>query len=331
MKTEIVTEALKNLKLTTQIEGELKESNGIGNEQMLSIKIGTESVNFNIATIKKELRAVSLPQIFSLKKLNNDIIVIAEKIFPKIKEQLKQAGIAYLDAAGNVFINKDKIYIYVENNKVNSISDKTANRAFSKTGLRLVFDFLQNENLLNERYRNLAQGYGIAVANINYVISNLKQLGYIVEIDKTHLKLVDKEKLLRRWINAYDEKLKPSVLLGKYRFLKEQDFNNWQSINLKGKTVWGGEPAGEQLTDNLKPTILTLYTEEVPSELIKNYRLIPDKNGNIEVYKRFWIYEEVKYGIAPPLLIYTDLINSGDARNIETAEKIFNDVIKNRL
>ena len=42
-------------------------------------------------------------------------------------------------------------------------------------------------------------------------------------------------------------------------------------------------------------------------EVIKNYRLIPDTNGKVEVYKKFWNKDEANIDMVPPLLIYTDL------------------------
>lgn len=331
MKPLIVADILKNLKTNTNIEGEWVDTEDNNGNGILKLKIGDENIQL-IAVVLKENSAITLAQIFSRKGVNNSFIVIADRIFPKIKEIFKHENINYLDSAGNIFLKDESLYILIENNKSSIVSDKTNNRAFSKTGLRLVFDFLQNENSINETYRSLANTHGISIGNINYIISNLKQLGYVIEVDKNHLKLIEKEKLFKRWITAYDEKLKPSLLIGKFRFLKENDFIHWQKIVLKDKiSQWGAEPAAEQLTNHLKPAILTLYTEESPNDLIKNYRLVPDPKGDVEVYKKFWKYDETNYNIVPPMLIYADLINTGNARNLETAEQIFKDVIKNRL
>lgn len=60
------------------------------------------------------------------------------------------------------------------------------------------------------------------------------------------------------------------------------------------KTWWGSEPAGDILTNYLKPGELTPYTLESRNELIKHYRLIPDKEGKVKVYQKFWVDDEVK-------------------------------------
>ena len=114
-------------------------------------------------------------------------------------------------------------------------------------------------------------------------------------------------------------------------FLKNEDEHNWQKINLKpNHTFWGGEPAGGIITKYLNPEIFTLYTDETRNNLIKNYRLVPEPKGNIKVYKKFWA-KNVTGNTVPPILAYVDLMNTGDQRNIETASKIYNNVLQNKL
>jgi len=137
--------------------------------------------------------------------------------------------------------------------------------------------------------------------------------------------------MLTLWIERYEEKLKPDLLVGRFRFLDKNDFINWKDIKFENvETVWGSEPAGALLTKYLNPEILTIYTLETKSELMKNYRLIPDPVGNVKIYQKFWKNNNFENNTVPPLLIYTDLINTGDSRNIETAKIIYNDYIKDK-
>ncbi len=67
------------------------------------------------------------------------------------------------------------------------------------------------------------------------------------------------------------------------------------------------------------------------------FKLIPDEKGNISAYKSFWKPQSInldhKYArkAAHPLLIYAELIYSGNDRNIETAKIIFDEYIKPNL
>ena len=48
----------------------------------------------------------------------------------------------------------------------------------------------------------------------------------------------------------------------------------------------------------------------------------PDSNGNVEILSKFWHFEHDPPELAPLLLIYADLLATGDARCIEAAEDL---------
>jgi hypothetical protein len=51
------------------------------------------------------------------------------------------------------------------------------------------------------------------------------------------------------------------------------------------KTVWVGEPAADILTQHLRPEKFILYSKANYLDIIKNYILIPDKQGEIEIFQ----------------------------------------------
>lgn len=64
--------------------------------------------------------------------------------------------------------------------------------------------------------------------NINVVMNDLKQQGFLTELNKGHFVLNNKKELLQRWMIAYEEKLKPALKLGNFGFVNEQDFLHWK-------------------------------------------------------------------------------------------------------
>jgi hypothetical protein len=324
--------ALENLENTTHIKAtaplKVYEPDRLG---IINLFVENRMFTFNIL-IKQELRNYDLQMLINQAQVQAPLMIIAERIFPRIKEQLRENHIAYLEANGNIFFNEQGSYIWVDGNKsIESNRDK-GNRAFTKTGLKVIFYFLLNEQFINQPYREIANRTDVGLGNINYVMTGLKELGFLLNLNKNEYKLTNKKQLLEKWIVAYEEKLKPSLLIGTFKFLKEDDFYNWQNIHLENqKTVWGGEPAGDLLTHHLRPGELTLYTTETRNELIKHYRLIPDETGNVKAYKKFWNYDEVNYDITPPLLTYVDLLNKNDKRCLETAQMIYEQLLRNNF
>lgn len=328
---EIVNKALENLAKNIEITGDWK---GVAPKDLdgeIDFLINNQHCKMYVE-VKKELRNHQLQNIQALAlKHKNHFIIVAEKIFPKIKEELRQNEIPYLEANGNIWLKNGKILLWIDTNKDFIVEKEKINRAFTKTGLKVIFHLLLNDDNVNQTYRDLANITGVGLGNINYVINGLKETGHLLKLNKTKYKLVNKKELLEKWIIAYQERLKPTLFMGTFKFTRPDDFVNWKQMQFKNKnTIWGGEPAGDILTNYLKPAELTIYTEETRAELIKNYRLIPDPTGNIKVYKKFW-NENDTGNAAPPLLAYADLMNTGDQRNMETANKIYDNVLQNKL
>jgi len=290
------------------------------------------------AVVRKGLRNVHISMLEQEVARKQPTVVITDYLFSTLREKLRKAEIGYIDAVGNIYLKVKGQLIFVDGKKPEAKEKlmQGKNRAFTKTGLPLVFDLLQNEDWLNKTHREFATLYEMALGNVHNIFKNLQEGGYLLQTGNTRnrqYRMLNKRKLLEEWIIAYAEKLKPALHIDDFRFLKDAGADGWKKVALNGKkTFWGGEPAGDLLTNYLKPAILTLYTTEEKNELIRNYRLVPDINGNVAAYRKFWHYDESnKKNIVPPLLVYTDLMNSGDARCVETAKRIYDESLKDKF
>lgn len=328
---EIIQIAIENLQNNVGITADWKKLDEREFDGRITIKVEDQVLNFN-AEIKQELRNHQLPQIFDQANNFHPLMVIAKHIFPKIKEEFRHRQIAYLETNGNIFLHQNSITIWIDTKKPIQLAKEKGNRAFTKTGLKVLFYFLLNENFINQPYREIARETNVGLGNINNIMNGLKEMGFLLKQDKDQNRLINKKELLTKWIDAYDERLKPAISIGTYRFLNEDDFFNWRKLKLtNGKTWWGGEPAGDLLTNYLRPEELTIYTNEARNELIRNYRLIPDEKGNVRVYRKFWQFDEENNNIVPPLLVFADLINKDDKRCHETALKIYEQFIEQNI
>lgn len=328
---EIIQYAIDNVQKDGAINAEWKElhdDNAIDGKLLLHLN--KHSIGL-YAEIKKELRNIHLTKIEELAITKSPFIIVAQRIFPKIKGELRKRNIAYLEANGNIFLNKDEIYLYIDGNTPIELKNKTTNRAFTKTGLKVIYQFLIKD-CINSTYREIAELTGTGIGTLNTIFNDLKEEGFLIQLTKNELQMENRKKLLDRWVMEYEKRLKPTLAIGTFRFLNKDDFYNWKAIPLiKGKTIWGGEPAGDLLTNYLRPEELTLYTNEERSDLMKNYRLVPDLEGNIKVFKQFWIDEQENRNTVHPLLAYADLMNKGDRRCTETAQKIYDEYLQDQF
>jgi len=87
----------------------------------------------------------------------------------------------------------------------------------------------------------------------------------------------------------------------------------------------GGEIAAKYHTQYLKPQLVTLYAAKQPDDMIVRQKLRKDPQGDVEILKRFWNFPKLdeRANVVPALLVYADLLATGDERNIETARMIY--------
>jgi len=309
------------------------ESTRVDYDAVLTIK----KIQFTVAA-KAEIRTANkgivLAQLKELEtKTSKPIIIIAKFIASNIAQEFKEKAINYLDVAGNAFIKRDDLFISVAGQKVQKIEKTNQTRAFQETGIRLIFSLLSNPNNLQLSYRELAEQTGIAIGSVSNVIKELEDLKFILKTDTKRI-LKNKQELLNRWIVSYQDVLRPRLLKRRMRFTDKAKYNNWKTLlqNQNDNAIlWGSEPAAALITNYLKPAIFSIYTTKSWQECAKLFEMIPDENGDIEILTTFWNQENEKnkYQTVPPILIYTDLINSSNDRNLETAKIILDNELQN--
>jgi len=256
-------------------------------------------------------------------EFDHPLLLVTKYINTQLAEELKQNGTEFIDTAGNVFIHQPPLYIFVKGNKPDSVKTPLPKRTFKPAGLRVIYAFLCNPGLENKTYREIAAEAGVALGTVDWIMKELKELGFLLDMGKRGQRLIQKENLLQRWITAYPEQLRPKLTLGRFR----GEYGWWQQKTLDPfKAQWGGEVAAAKLTQYLQPQIITIYAtpQELDQLLIKN-RLKRDQTGDVEIFKRFWKPAEIwKYeDLVHPILIYADLLATGNERNIETAKMIY--------
>jgi hypothetical protein len=184
---------------------------------------------------------------------------------------------------------------------------------------------------VNAPYRDIADAADVALGTVGWVITDLKEMGRLVEMGKKRRRLKGLKKLFDRWVEAYPEQLRPKLLIGKYTTTEPVW---WKNIKLQELGAYmGGEIAAEYLTHYLKPEIKTVYVRKRSQDLQLAFRMRKDPDGEIELLKAFWNvgYDWIDKKIVHPILIYADLLATGDPRNIETAEMIYEKDIAEHL
>ena len=326
LETDILHVALEHLKGMVQAEIDITETSGVNGHHWdaeIDIAAGAAKGHFKVE-VKGSVLPANLAR-WAEKLQAADTMLVAKYISNPAKALLEQQGINYLDMAGNCFIRNDQgIFWHVKGQIAPMYNGDTKHRAFNKNGIKLIYALLLNESLLNEPYRVIAEAANIAASTVGDILNDLQAGKFLVLLNQQQMKLVHKPELLSQWVTAFNQKLRPKLSRGKYRL----PFENWKQLDLGSFALWGGEPAADLLTHYLSPGAWTLYTDLDRKALIRDLQLVPDAKGNLEVCSLFWKIENLGYAMPErktvhPLLVYAELIGTGNDRNFETARKIY--------
>ena len=297
---------------------------------------GYKKARFN-AEIKKWAQQANFGAIVNqVKQMPGKGMLVADYVNPKMADRLRELEIPYIDTVGNAYINEKPLYVFVkttraqanqEGNLKGLLKHKAQGRAFYPMGLKVVYEFLKDEKVLNAPYREIAAKADVALGTIGWVINDLKQGGYLIEIGPKNRRLKRKRRLLDKWVDGYLEKLRPKFVVGTFR---AENPEWWQKADKNITTYgakWGGEVAANTMTGFITPQDVTVYIETGDgAKLFKDHRFRKDPNGDIHVYRAFWKHaetdDELHTNLVNPLITYADLVGTGDVRNLEAAEDL---------
>lgn len=316
--------ALSNLGLNATVQAaENRVRAGTTHDAILIIRGDGRAAKYKVEAKPTVTRATLGALLFRYENPPEDFLIVTEYLTPPVAEEFRRHNIQFVDSAGNAFLRRRGLLVFVSGRKaLKPTPPERTSRAFQESGLKLVFALLSRSDLANHTFREIAADTGVALGTVHWVMQDLRQLGFLAEIRRRR-RLLDRERLIAEWTEAYSRVLRPKLLLGRFGAPTP---SWWSAARIERYgAVWGGEVAAERLTHMLKPGVATVYASSLPHSLIVEHRLKPDSEGTVEIRRRFWRFDDnwQERGLAPPLLIYADLIAVGDSRSVETAHVIY--------
>lgn len=273
------------------------------------------------ADIKAGLRPATLGAIVHRLAPHKDrAVLVADHVTPPMADTLRAQGIQFLDTAGNAYLEQPGVFVWVKGERPEHTfqNPRERGRAFAPTGLQVLLTLLCKPELANRPYREIAIVAGVAHGTVGWVMPELEPLGFIATLAGKR-RLVNAGELLKRWTEAYLRALRPKLVLGRYH---AENLAWWNTVAplTYGYTL-GGEAAAGRITNYLRPGTIAMYGSKIEPRFLIDHRLRNDPRGEIEILRRFWTFDP-DAELAPLPVIYADLIRTGDARCLETAQLI---------
>lgn len=284
--------------------------------------------------LRRNLRPASLGAIvLQLRELPQPALLVADYVNPNIAERLADERIEFMDAAGNAYLNQPGLFVWVKGQKPaweyglarsDAVSPLEKSDGFKPSSLYVIFALLCKPGLESAPYREIAASSNVALGSVNWAMRELRERGYLYQKGRNRRQLIRKSDLRDRWVASFIDKLRPKLRLGRFTMLKPTD-EWWRSLTAdEFDIVWSGEIAAWKMTGYLRPERATLYADNLPRGFLNRHRLARSDDGEIQISRRFWgfVSGTTDRAIAPPLLVYADLVASGESRNLETAKLI---------
>lgn len=330
-KDEIFETAKKILKSTVNVE--LKQ---IRSKDMVS-RFGDFAVSLEYPTklpnddsyfwaeIKEHLTTAVISNLFNkTKESPQKIVLLTGQVTNQQADKLRELNISFCDTAGNAYFNESGLYVFIIGKKTEIVREKPS-RLFDKSGLKIIFALLTQPDLVTKDMRTIANRAGVSsVSTVSDIFKDLAKQRYLYQSNRAIIKrkLNNQTDLLKHWVEGYLERLRPT--LKPLRFVSSKfEGRWWDEVEISDyKAVWSGEKGGELLTKHLKPATVTIYSNSRLPRLQAKYGLVREEKGNVEILEKFWTADESE-NVAPPLVVYADLIATADERNLETAQIIY--------
>lgn len=273
-----------------------------------------------------------------------ELLLLADYVNPSLAAQLKEAGINFIDTAGNLFLSRDPgLYLYVEGKKPPVSQKEKLTRLFQPSGLTLLFGLLVEPDSINAPYRYLSSVNGVALGTVGWVKRDLREQGYLEPIAKDRFRVIQKKELVDRWVQGYASRLRPKLFLGEFRDLtKNLDtvVKSFRRYALEQGLSWGltGGFGADELIHHYRGTVLTVFVESWrQDEALQTLQWLPVTGGPITVIKAFsphvfkvWGKQE-RYPVVHPLLVYAELLYQATDRDLETARLIYHKYLEPTL
>jgi hypothetical protein len=258
------------------------------------------------------------------------LMLVTQHVTPKLADDLIAQRIPFLDTAGNAYLDEPEATIMIVGRDKPAL-DRTDSTSRSTTpkGLSVSFALLTQPGLAQAPYRTIADHAAVSLNTVNLAMDDLMARRLVVPKGARRV-IADRHRLVEDWVSLYPTRLRPK--LSPRRFTSwTRESNWWRGPGVLDLDVrLGGETGADILTHDIKPASMTVYAHGgVTPRLMTAGMLRPDDRGDVEVLEAFWPAKaeagwNLPYpGVVHPLLVYADLIASGDDRNRAVAQTIY--------
>lgn len=250
------------------------------------------------------------------------LLLLGPAVHTRSAQHLRAAGIQFLDAAGNAYLNFDGVLIDARGHRLDRhmaphkhFPERSTN-LFTPRRAQVIFVLVSWPSLADASVREIAAAARVSVGQAQ---STLRLLDEQDLYDHRSGRLLRRELLAERWAETFVTGLGPKTQLKRFHGEPSR-----LTLEGHGRIFVSGEQAASWIRN---PSTATLYVDDFDPRLAIDNRWRVDGEQNISVRRTFWTIPGDEGPThfpapAPPLLVYADLLATREGRQLEAARKV---------
>lgn len=256
-------------------------------------------------------------------------VVVAPRIGPEVGQVIRAAGAGYVDARGNLDVSIGPGYIAQIQGRSAEVG-ATRGRSLGLAGYRVLFTILALPQQVWPSTRALAAAAGVSRQPARDAVNRLQAEATMVRTSRGYQLLVQHyERVLEAWLGGYLHVVRPKLELAVLRRpeVAPDDLERAVAPLLDGVSPgwrYGGTAAGFRLSGHYRGGNTVVHLADAPSNLARDLRARPDPSGNLIVMAipSAAAMASPRDDVVHPLLIYTELMATGDERARDSARDL---------
>lgn len=253
------------------------------------------------------------------------LFLLGPVVHPRSAHDLRAAGIQFLDAAGNAYLDFAGVFIDVRGRRPDpavTFRESKPGRAanlFAPRRAQVIFALLSWPALAEASVRTIAAAAKVSVGQTQ---STLRLLDEQDLYDPRSGRLLRRDALAERWAETFVSGLGPKTRLRQFHGDPSR-----LALEGHGEIYVSGEQAASWIRN---PATATLYVDDLDPRLALVNRWRSNGDQNILVRRTFWAHPGDSQppsfpAPAPPLLVYADLMGTHEPRQLQAAQKLKED------
>ncbi|HEY6333584.1 MAG TPA: type IV toxin-antitoxin system AbiEi family antitoxin [Blastocatellia bacterium] len=254
------------------------------------------------------------------------MLLLARYLPAPSAEKLAEAGINFLDRAGNMNLRLGENYSASVIGRPESPGPRET-KSTSAAKSQLLFAFAATEQASSLSVRDLADVSGISKSSVAKLRQELVDEGILSQ----SFKIRDSKMLEGKLLSGYEQVLRPRLLINRFRGADNSPqilIRKIREVFRASQRKWAltGAAAAFSLQRFYRAPEVPVFVESLLESDLRELRVLPDKNGPLIFLRAFGklpFWREIRGNvIAHPWLIYCELMYSSDPRAHEAAEEL---------